>query len=228
VAGADAETGRVHAPAAVCAALVAAGLAVPHGRGGHHSHYLTVEGRRLRAELAGTGAAGTGATEAGATRTGTAETGDAGGARPAQPAAAAAGGSFTADDGTGAVRPADPARRAAEVAAAWEGLLQIRAVLMDGATARPATWERERVVHAVALALEAAGCPPARPGSPGAAGYRVAASPHPGTAEVSWSPVPSADALARCADLLAARGWQSTRHRTRSGDPYLLTTPANR
>ncbi|MCL2732334.1 MAG: hypothetical protein FWE15_20210 [Actinomycetia bacterium] len=209
VSGADPATGRVTAPAAVCAALVAAGLAVPHGRGGHHSHYLTTEGRRLRAELAE--APGTGATVPAA------------GTAPGP-----AGGSFTADDGSGAAPPADPARRAAEVATAWEGLLQIRSVLMDGVTARPAPWERERVVHAVALALEAAGCPPARPGSPGAAGYRVAASPHPGTAEISWSPAPSADALDRCAQLLAARGWQSTRHRTRAGEPYLLTTPANR
>ncbi|MFI1098625.1 hypothetical protein [Streptomyces sp. NPDC020917] len=208
VRGADPETGRVKAPPAVCAALVAAGLAVPHGRGGHHSHYLTTEGRRLRAELA----------EAGATQE------QAPGAEPPAPA----GGSFTADDGSGATAPTDPARRAAEVATAWEGLLQIRSVLMDGVTTRPAPWERERVVHAVALALEAAGCPPARPGSPGASGYRVAASPHPGTAEISWSPTPSADALDRCAQLLTARGWQSTRHRSRAGDPYLLTTPANR
>lgn len=208
VAGSDPETGRVQAPPAVCSALVAAGLAVPHGRGGHHSHYLTTEGRRLRAELAAAGPSA-GREEPGSS-----------------PAPSPGTGSFTADDGSGTLPPpADPARRAAEVASAWEGLLQIRSVLADGESALPAPWERERVVHAVALALEAAGCPPARDGSPG---YRVTASPYPGTAEISWSPVASAGALARCADLLAARGWQSTRHRTRAGDPYLLTTPAMR
>ena len=205
VRGSDPATGRLQAPPAVCATLVAAGLAVPHGRGGHHSYYLTTDGRRLRDELEQT--AGTAAE------------------KPEPGAAAPAAGSFTADDGSGALPAPAPARRSAEVAAAWEGLLQIRSVLMDGATALPAPWERERLVHAVALALEAAGCPPARPGSPG---YRVAAAPHPGTAEITWSPAASADALDRCAALLAERGWQSTRHRTRAGDPYLLTTPANR
>ncbi|MBY8878785.1 hypothetical protein [Actinacidiphila acidipaludis] len=227
VCGSDPATGRVQAPPAVCAALVAAGLAVPHGRGGHHSYYLTTAGRRLREELEQS--PGTSAQQ------------------PAEPAAPApASGSFTADDGSGMLPPADPGRRAAEVAAAWEGLLQIRAVLLDGRTAVPAPWERERVVHAVALALEAAGCPPGRPASAGSAGvpgYRVAASPHPGAAEVAWSPGPSpgpssgpspgaagrgAELLDRCAEVLAARGWQSTRHRTRAGEAYLLTTPANR
>ena len=208
VRGSDPATGRVQAPPAVCSALVAAGLAVPHGRGGHHSYYLTAEGRRLRDEL---------------------EQSPQTSAEPPAPAPPVpAAGSFTADDGSGALPPADPARRAAEVATAWEGLLQIRSVLMDGRTAVPAPWERERLVHAVALALEAAGCPPARPGPAGSPGYRVAASPHPGTAEITWSPEPSAAALDRCAELLAARGWQSTRHRTRAGRPYLLATPANR
>ncbi|SEO31478.1 hypothetical protein [Actinacidiphila rubida] len=203
VTGSDPATGRVRASAAVCASLVAAGLAVPHGRGGHHSHYLTTEGRRLRAELAASGAP----------------------PDAAQPVPSPTTGSFTADDGTGRLPPVDPARRAAEVASAWEGLLQIRSVLADGESALPAPWERERVVHAVALALEAAGCPPARAGSPG---YRVTASAHPDTAEIAWSAASPADALARCAELLAARGWQSTRHRTRAGDPFLLTSPAKR
>lgn len=202
---ADPATGRLGAGRAVCAALVAAGLAVPHGRGGRH--YLTAEGRRLRAELAAPQPAQSPEPD-----------------RPAPP-----GGSFTADDGTGTLPPrADPARRAAEVAAAWQGLLQIRAVLMDGETGRPAPWERERPVHAVALALEATGCPPARPGTDG---YRVADSPHPGATEVRWTGTDQADAeaaLTRCAARLAGHGWQPTRHRTRDRTPYLLVTPATR
>jgi hypothetical protein len=245
VSGSDPSTGRLSADPRVCTALVAAGLAVPHGRGGHHSHYLTAEGRRLREELAR--AAGRGAGRAGVREgaDGPAEEGrggipegadgrgeghgdmERGGGEP--PEGPAAGGSFRADDGTGD-RPAPPpavrARRAAEVAAAWEGLLQIRAVLADGATGVPAPWERDRPVHAVALALEAAGCPPARPDSPG---YRVTASAHPGLAEVTWTQPSSAPAaLAKCARLLAAYGWQPTTHRTRAGDPYLLTSPATR
>jgi hypothetical protein len=129
--------------------------------------------------------------------------------------------------GAGAVEPprspAAAARRAAEVAAAWEGLLQIRAVLLDGVTDVPAPWERERRVHAVSLALEAAGCPPARPGSPG---YRVTAAAESGMAEVTWSvPDAAAAALTRCAALLGPRGWQCTEHRTRAGRPFLVVSP---
>jgi hypothetical protein len=204
VSGSDPATGRLSARADVLTALVAAGLAVPHGRGGHHSFYLTAEGRGLRAELAGAGTA-------------TPEP------PPSPPVAAAS--SFTADDGTGAAAPADTAARAAEVATAWEGLVQIRAVLGDAASV-PAPWERDRVVHAVALALEAAGCPPARPGSPG---YRVRASAHAGLAEVGWSdPASAAAALERCSRLLPYRGWHTTVHRTASGSPYLLASPAHR
>lgn len=253
VSESDPSTGRLSADPRVCTALVAAGLAVPHGRGGHHSHYLTAEGRRLREELAQDAAsrAGRGGVRerAGAAarqvtaqgdvapddaggpgRAGAREPVRAGGGRDDAPSEEpAAGGSFRADDGTGD-RPAPPpaarARRGAEVAAAWEGLLQIRAVLADGATGVPAPWERDRPVHAVALALEAAGCPPARPDSPG---YRVTASAHPGLAEVTWTQRSSAAAaLAKCAQLLAAYGWQPTTHRTRGGDPYLLTSPATR
>lgn len=202
VAGSDPATGRLAARADVCAALAAAGLAVRHGRGGHHSYYLTAEGMRLRAEWAVASAPA------------------------AAPEPPAPGGGFTADDGTGTAPPGGP-RRAAEVAAAWEGLLQIRAVLLDGATGVPAPWERERPVHAVALALEAAGCPPATTST---GGYAVTVSAQDDAmAEVSWrgapTPADAADALTRCAQLLAARGWQSTHHRTRHSIPYLLTTP---
>ncbi|BBA95915.1 hypothetical protein RVR_979 [Actinacidiphila reveromycinica] len=208
VAASDPSTGRVAAGAAVCAALVAAGLAVPHGRAG--LHYLTPEGRRVRAELA--------------MRAG----GQTAGEGPE--AAAGAGeveadrGRFVADDGSGAVLPG--AGRVAEVAAAWEGLRQIRAVLGDGAAQAPAAWERERPVHAVALALEAAGVPPHRAGEDGAAGYRVRSSAHPGLVEVTWSGAAAGSAaLARVASLLGPLGWQATEHRARGGAPFLLVSP---
>jgi hypothetical protein len=102
-------------------------------------------------------------------------------------------------------------------------LLQIRAVLLDGVTDVPAPWERERCVHAVSLALEAAGCPPARPDSPG---YQVLSATEPGMAEVTWSAAePAAAALAECARLLSSHGWQPTEHRTREGRHFLVVSP---
>lgn len=210
VEGAEAATGRVTARDEVCARLIAAGLAVRHGRAGHRGVYLTPEGRRLREELVARAAE----KEAAA--------GEAGISGAQEPPGT---GRFTADDGSGGVRPG--AARAAEVAAAWEGLVQIRAVLGDGATQVPAAWERDRPVHAVALALEAAGVPPARPAT--SPGYRVRASDHPGLTEVTWSEGDFAPtALARTAALLPPLGWQATEHRTRDGTPYLLVSPRHR
>jgi hypothetical protein len=248
VAGSDPATGRLSARADVCAALAAAGLAVPHGRSGHHSYYLSEEGLRQRAALAAAEAARAREREA----------------ADSAPPPAAPGGTFMADDGTGAVAFDRGPARAAEVAAAWEGLLGIRAVLLDGVTNVPAPWERERLVHAVSLALEAAGCPPGGPADTGArtdteagtaseartnpeagtdtgartdvtarpvgaGGYTVTASVQDGAAEVSWrgadSPDDAARQLARCATLLESRGWQCTRHRDRAARPFLLVSP---
>ncbi|WP_329130013.1 hypothetical protein OG552_05295 [Streptomyces sp. NBC_01476] len=202
VSGSDPATGRLSARPEVCSALTAAGLAVPHGRGGHHAYYLTAEGLRVRAELAGAAVK----------------------SAPDRAPEPRPGGGFTADDGTGqGPPPGGGARRAAEVAAAWEGLLQIRAVLLDGATDVPAPWERERCVHAVSLALEAAGCPPAGAAT---AGYRVTPAAEPGMAEINWSAAgPAPAALAKCARLLDSCGWQCTEHRTRDGHPFLVTSP---
>lgn len=201
VAGSDPATGRLAARADVCAALVARGLAVPHGRAGHHSYYLSPQGLALRADLTA--------------------------ARPDVPAPgrpAPAADTFAADDGTGAAPPGGP-RRAAEVATAWEGLLRIRALLLDGATDVPAPWERDRPVHAVALALEAGGCPPSGAG----AGYAVTADGQEGLPRIAWRGAGDQEsavlALARCAGLLDRCGWQCTEHRTRDGAPFLLASP---
>ncbi|MBM9510324.1 hypothetical protein [Actinacidiphila acididurans] len=161
---------------------------------------MTSEGRRVRAELAAKGA--------GKDR------------EPAQEPVREQGGGFVADDGSGKVAPSP--RRAAEVAAAWEGLLQIRRVLMDGAADRPAPWEKDRCVHAVCLALEATGCPPARPER---AGYTVTEGPEPDTARAGWTGPDGTGPLLRMAALLADRGWQATDHRTRDGEPFLLISP---
>ncbi|WP_431955135.1 hypothetical protein [Actinacidiphila sp. bgisy167] len=216
----DADTGQLKARAPTCAALVGQGLAVRYGRTG--GYYLTQEGRRLRTELAGASL----------------RSGEAKAAAPvpgpptAEPAERGDRGSFTADDGhgTGSAAPG----RAAEVASAWSGLLEIRRVLQDGDTTRPAPWERERFVHAVALALEAAGRPPCAreaAGPPSAAGYAVAPSAQSGVAEVSWHS-PAGDArgstkaeLARCQSVLEACGWQCTLHRDRRRRAFLLVSP---
>jgi hypothetical protein len=208
VTGSDPATGRLSARADVCAGLAARGLAVPHGRAGHHSFYLSPEGLRLRAELTA------------------APPPD--GDEPAKADEVLPGGGFVADLGTAdSPSPGGGVRRRAEVAVAWEGLLQIRALLLDGATDVPAPWERERRAHAVALALEAAGCPP---GLPDRAGYTVAeAAAQAGVIEVGWrgpaAPADQARALAECDRLLESHGWQSTRHTDRSGRAFLLTSP---
>jgi hypothetical protein len=208
VARSEAVTGRVAARDEVCAALVRAGLAVRHGRAGHRAVYLTPEGLRLRSELleaAGRerGGSGTGPQPEPAARSGP------------------SGGGFVADDGSGAVVPGPGRRR--DVTAAWAGVVEIRRVLGDGRTELPAAWEAERPVHALALALEADGVPPAREG---ASGYRVADSGRPGLTEVTWSgPADGTVPLARIAELLPRLGWQATVHRTRDGVPFLLASP---
>ncbi|MDX3073851.1 hypothetical protein ACIP98_06135 [Streptomyces sp. NPDC088354] len=213
----DANTGLLGAREATCAALAKQGLAVRYGRTG--GHYLTPEGLRVRAELART---------------------EPPAAEPAGPAgvphgAEADASGFTADDGRGPgpLRQTASGSRAAEVAAAWSGLLEIRRVLQDGDTGRPAPWERDRFVHAVALALEAAGLPPSArddSGRPARPGYAVApAAAQDGVAEVSW-PSPGDDpaeaALERCRALLEPHGWQCTLHRDRGGRAsFLLVSP---
>jgi hypothetical protein len=210
VTGSDPATGRLAARADVCAALAARGLAVRHGRAGHHGYYLTPEGLRLRADLT-------------AARPDVPPPG-----RPAPSADAFAADDGTGEgtgDGTGGAAPRGP-RRAAEVATAWEGLLRIRALLQDGVTDVPAPWERDRPVHAVALALEAAGCPPGRPDTPG---YAVTAAGPGGEPRVDWrgpaDRTAASAALARCARWLGRHGWQCTEHRDRAGAPFLLVSP---
>ncbi|MFJ4987102.1 hypothetical protein ACIP9H_25260 [Streptomyces sp. NPDC088732] len=210
----DANTGLLGAREATCTALAKQGLAVRYGRTG--GHYLTPEGLRVRAELA--------RTELPSHEPET----------PPEPARQASGASgFLADDGHGPGAGGGSGSRAAEVAAAWSGLLEIRRVLQDGDTGRPAPWERDRYVHAVALALEAAGLPPSArdaSGRPARPGYAVApAAAQDGVAEVSWpapGDEPAGPALDRCRALLEPHGWQCTLHRDRGGQAaFLLVSP---
>lgn len=229
VTGSDPATGRLDTRESTCLALAAQGLAVRYGRVG--DHYLTPEGLRLRAALTAPPPAADPAVT-----TGTDEA-------PGPPAGPAEPGVFAADDGNGSGTAL--ADRAAEVAAAWEGLVRIRAAVQDGDTTRPAPWERVRPVHSVSLALEAAGRPPSAidAGRRVRDGYAVDHSVQDGVVRVSWhrtaAPGGRRDtgtrddsertaALTGCQSVLERQGWQCTLHKDRSGRPLLLVSPPRR
>ncbi|MFI1394175.1 hypothetical protein [Streptomyces sp. NPDC020681] len=111
-------------------------------------------------------------------------------------------------------------RRAAEVRAAYEGLLQIRRVT---GSRGPASWELNQMVRAVALALEAAGVPPSAVEASGTrtvTGFRVRLSESPGMVRVDWlGPTGSGAAqeeerrLSECASALETAGWEALLYR---------------
>jgi hypothetical protein len=190
---ADPATGEVTAAAAVTQALVGEGLAVPFGRLGRI--YLTPAGKDARAalELPKTPAPGPDVLQE---------------VEPPSPEAFAArpGGERGAD--------LDVDQRAAEVRAAWDGLLQMRR--LQGDASAPAPWERMRPQWAVALALEAAGVSPmttGHGGRPETMGYRVGPADQ-GVVRVEWHGPSVANArseaesrLADCAAALTKAGW---------------------
>ncbi|TQK52847.1 hypothetical protein FBY35_3303 [Streptomyces sp. SLBN-118] len=122
--------------------------------------------------------------------------------------------------------------RAAEVRAALDGLLQIRRVTNTA----PAAWELNRMVRAVALALEAAGIPPSAVDASGArtaTGYRVRASDRARMVCVDWLGPPGGGAaqeeefrLAECAGALAALGWEALMYRGPRKRRFLEVEPA--
>ncbi|MFI9827612.1 hypothetical protein ACIHIX_07985 [Streptomyces sp. NPDC051913] len=190
---ADPVTGRLKGTEAQLASLVRHGLAFRHPRP-PHDHFLTPAGHRLRE------------------------------AEPVTPApeAPSPSGVFAARIGGEEDPPVAGPARVREVHSAWEGLLELRRMTnQDGATDRPCGWERAHLVQAAALALEAAGHPPARADAEG--GYRVRATPQPDAVAVRE---PDAAALTACAATLQAAGWQVgeyTEPRTRAR--YLLASP---
>ncbi|GGU86256.1 hypothetical protein GCM10010260_19150 [Streptomyces filipinensis] len=197
IEAADPVTGRLRGTQAQLAALAERGLAFRHPRP-PHAYFLTPAGQRTRE-------AEPEAAEKNAVA--------------ADPAPA--GGVFAArtggEQGPHAAGPA----RLREVRSAWQGLLELRRMTnSDGAVDRPCGWERTHLVRAVALALEAAGHPPA---GGDADGYRVRATPQPEAVAV-YAPDP--ESLAACAATLAGAGWQAgeyTEPRTRVR--YLLASP---
>ncbi|MFF3349830.1 hypothetical protein [Streptomyces sp. NPDC002779] len=194
---ADPVTGRLRGGTETqLAALVKRGLAFRHPRP-PHDHFLTPAGHRIR------------------------ETADVP-AVPAERAPAAESGVFAARIGGEEEPPAGGPARLREVRGAWEGLVELRRMTNpDGATDRPCGWERTHLVQAAALALEAAGHPPAGPDGTG--GYRVRATPQPEAVAVHR---PDAEGLRACAATLEQGGWQVSEHtdpRTRAR--YLLASP---
>ncbi|MFF5532314.1 hypothetical protein ACFY71_07505 [Streptomyces cinerochromogenes] len=191
IESADPVTGRLRGTEAQLAALVKRGLAFRHPRP-PHDHFLTPAGHRIRETVA----------EA-----------------PAETAPDT--GVFAARVGGEEEPPASGPARRREVHSAWQGLLELRRMTNpDGAVDRPCGWERTHLVRAAALALEAAGHPPA---GGDADGYRVRATPQPEAVAVY---APDARTLAACAATLERAGWQAgeyTEPRTRAR--YLLASP---
>ncbi|MFI7383759.1 hypothetical protein [Streptomyces sp. NPDC049813] len=197
---ADPQTGRISGGAAQLARLVALKLAFRHPRP-PHEHFLTPAGHRVREAPP----------EAAAPAPG--------GVVPPPPSAPSSTGVFTARLG-GEPGPVSSPARTREVRTAWQGLLEIRRMTSpDGATDRPCAWERGRLAHAAALALEAAGCPPASTTEPG---YRVTETPQPEAVAVHD---PDPTARTACATALRQAGWQVSEHARPRGDRYLLASP---
>ncbi|WP_073951275.1 hypothetical protein [Streptomyces kebangsaanensis] len=198
VDAADPVTGRLRGTRAQLTALVERGLAFRHPRP-PHDHFLTPAGHRIREAE---------------------EEVEAVSEAPAAGDASSGGGVFSARVG-GEEEAYDGAGRVREVHSAWQGLLELRRMTNpDGATDRPCGWERANLVRAAALALEAAGHPPA---GPDADGYRVRATPQPEAVAVYG---PDGTALRACAATLERAGWQTgeyTEPRTRAR--YLLASP---
>ncbi|GGX94362.1 hypothetical protein [Streptomyces minutiscleroticus] len=208
IESAEPVTGRLRGTPSQLDALVRRGLAFRHPRP-PHDHFLTPAGHRIR--------------EAGPQD---GRSPDAPPAEPAAPALPAAGerpcgGVFAARVG-GEEAPGSGPARAREVHSAWQGLLEMRRMTNpDGATDRPCAWERAHLVRAAALALEAAGHPPATGGAGG--GYRVRATPQPEAVAVHE---PDAGALRACAATLERAGWQVGEHtQPRTRARYLLASP---
>ncbi|MEW2634200.1 hypothetical protein AB0903_21770 [Streptomyces sp. NPDC048389] len=116
--------------------------------------------------------------------------------------------------------------RDAEVRTAFEGLLGIRRVTnATGGESVPASWELNRTVRAVSLALEANGFPPSAVAADDdtrrtATGYRVRPGERARTVYVEWLGPPGGGAaqeeesrLKACAEVLAGLGWEGLLYR---------------
>ncbi|MGP9016975.1 hypothetical protein ACT1U9_01015 [Streptomyces sp. BR1] len=130
------------------------------------------------------------------------------------------------------------AQREAAVRVAFEGLRQIRRLMNTDhpdPLSVPAAWERNQMVRAVALTLEAAGIPPSAIDTTGrrtATGYRVTSADRPQVVIVEWlGPTGSgaaqdeAEALRRCTDALRPLGWEALEYRGARRHRHLEVEP---
>lgn len=232
VVASDPATGELAGSPATGAALRDRGLAVAYGPAGRY--YLTEAGLAVREELR----EGSVPVAPGSPAAPPAAAAQPAPAAPAGQAGAAGSGAFAAATGDGPPQQEAPGLRAAAVARAWAGLLEIRRVT-DGSAGTgpgaPAPWERARMVWAVSLALEAAGVPPSAVDTSGRrtrAGYRVLDSGEPGTVRVEWrGPTASAGReraereLRVCAERLTGCGWEALLYWGARRVPFLLVTP---
>ncbi|MFD9904116.1 hypothetical protein [Streptomyces sp. NPDC059063] len=195
IATADPVTGRLRGTDAQLTALVRLQLAFRHPRP-PHAYFLTPAGHRIR-ESPAEAEPETAPVEAVpgvfAARTGTEET-------------------VTGEDGPG---------RAREVRGAWLGLVEMRRMTNAGGDReKPCAWERAHLVQAVAIALEAAGRTPERPGREG---YRVTTTAQPEAVAVHE---PTAEGARACGTALERAGWQVSEHgEARTGRRYVLASP---
>ncbi|MGW1023685.1 hypothetical protein ACWD4J_08175 [Streptomyces sp. NPDC002577] len=197
IQAADPVTGRIQGTEAQLAGLVRLRLAFRHPRP-PHDYFLTAAGHRLR--------------ERPEASDGTGEP---------TPAPERARGVFAARVGGEEAPEGGGPTRVHEVRSAWQGLIEMRRITNpDGATDRPCAWERTHLVQAAALALEAAGCPPAPADGEG---YRVSGTPQPEAVAVRH---PAPDGRRVCAAALEQAGWQVGEHtEPRTGARYLLASP---
>ena len=201
VEAAEPVTGRLSGSEAQLTRLVLMKLAFRHPRP-PHDHFLTPAGHRIR--------------EAGPEPETPKPV-----SVPVPTEAVREGGPFAARVGGETQVQGGPAR-AREVRSAWQGLVEMRRMTnQGGATDRPCAWERAHLVQAAALALEAAGCPPAEGDDGG--GYRVGGTPQPEAVAVRDR---GPDGIAGCAAALEQAGWQVSEHaEPRTGRRYLLASP---
>lgn len=123
--------------------------------------------------------------------------------------------------------------RQAELRAALDGIRNIRRLTNPGPDpgARPAEWERRRLLRTVSLLLEAAGVPPSaadEEGEPVRTGYRTSEGDRPGQVVVRWAGPRGSGAryqeherLRRCQEALRNWGFEALEVRGPGGRRFL-------
>ncbi|MFD8543167.1 hypothetical protein [Streptomyces sp. NPDC059649] len=132
-----------------------------------------------------------------------------------------------------AVETADTGARSAELRVALDGIRSIRRLTNPGPEpqARPAEWERRRLLRTVSLLLEAGGMTPSavgEDGEPVRTGYRASAGERTGLVVVRWAGPRGSGAryeeresLLRCREVLREWGFDALEVRGPGGRRYL-------